>query len=174
MPSYRLKEESTAIRSHFPDGAITALHDSESFSEANARFLADQDRIADLSRYVIAQRERINGDQWYGLKGLAHRLRNEGHAPAARVIYRALLDSILNRGRSPAYQHGVRYLRHLDQLADEIENRGDMPPHADYFEALRKQHSRKWSFWGIYDGDNTGWTLPRAMSLAVALCPAGR
>lgn len=43
-----------------------------------------------------------------------------GESMVASVIYRALLNSILERGLGKTYDHGVRYLRRLDELAEAI------------------------------------------------------
>jgi hypothetical protein len=34
----------------------------------------------------------------------------------ASLVYRALLDSILQRGSTKAYDHGARYMAHLERL----------------------------------------------------------
>ena len=39
------------------------------------------------------------------------------HPVAATILYRALLDDILDRARSPAYRHAARYLEKLDALS---------------------------------------------------------
>lgn len=70
------------------------------------------------------------------------------HPLAATILYRALIDEILDRGRSPAYGHGARYLAVLDQIAGRIERAWvDIEEHVAWREALRRKHGRKSSFW---------------------------
>jgi hypothetical protein len=50
----------------------------------------------------------------------AEALESQKHNPAASLIYMSLLVSILERGYSKAYRHGIRYLKKLDTLAVSI------------------------------------------------------
>jgi hypothetical protein len=67
---------------------------------------------------------------------------------AATILYRRLLDGILEAGRSAAYPHGARYLSELDDLADRLEPAAIDPPPEAYREGLRRDHGRKHAFWG--------------------------
>lgn len=73
----------------------------------------------------------------------------EAHPLAATVLYRALLADILDRGKSQAYGHGVRYLDSLDRLANHVtDDWGTVAlPHAEWRDELRRKHGRKSSFW---------------------------
>ena len=54
------------------------------------------------------------------------------HPVAATILYRALLDDILNRVRSPAYGHAARYLEKLDALAAHGDAASSIDPHHAY------------------------------------------
>jgi len=73
-----------------------------------------------------------------------------GRLLSCTLIYRALLDSILARGTSKAYGHGVRYLKRLDTLASDVTDWGSFPTHQTYLESLPKKHGLKVSFWSRY------------------------
>jgi hypothetical protein len=60
----------------------------------------------------------------------------------ASLIYRALLDSILERGRSKAYIHGAEYLKRLDKLSESISNWNGFSDHEAYRAGLRGRTSR--------------------------------
>ena len=62
------------------------------------------------------------------------------------VLYRALLNDILGRGKSPAYGHGARYLANLAALAEDIADWQTLDNHATYALGLRKSHGRKACF----------------------------
>ncbi len=68
------------------------------------------------------------------------------------MLYRALLDDILARARSPAYGHGAHYLARLAALAPDGLGGLGMPDHDAYHANLRKVHGRKAAFWGFVDG----------------------
>jgi hypothetical protein len=61
------------------------------------------------------------------------------HPVAATILYRALLDDILDRARSPAYRHAARYLEKLDALSAYK----DAPSRVDSHEAYRAALSKK-------------------------------
>ena len=71
---------------------------------------------------------------------------------AATILYRALVDDILGRAKSPAYGHGARYLAKLSALAREISDGQGVEDHATYLLALKKVHGRKHGFWTLVDG----------------------
>ncbi len=70
---------------------------------------------------------------------------------AAIMLYRALLDSILKRGYTKSYPHGVRFLKKLDALALTINDWQRFTRHEIFKKELRLAHGRKYSFWGKYD-----------------------
>jgi hypothetical protein len=67
----------------------------------------------------------------------------------ATILYRALLDDILDRARSPAYGYGARYLAKLDAMAAHVDAAVGIKTHERYREALTKKHGRKWGFWSL-------------------------
>jgi len=70
------------------------------------------------------------------------------------VLYRALLNAILARAKSPAYGHGASYLAKLGELAVDVSEGGGLESHAAYLLAIKKAHGRKVGFWSIVDGKN--------------------
>jgi hypothetical protein len=71
------------------------------------------------------------------------------HPLAATILYRALLDDILGRARSPAYGHAARYLEKLDALAAHGDSASSIDPHHAYRAALSQKHGRKSGFWSL-------------------------
>jgi hypothetical protein len=73
------------------------------------------------------------------------------HPAAATVLYRALIDDILARARSPAYGHAARYLGRLDTMrVGEVAAAG-LSDHQAYRAELRRTHGRKSGFWNMVD-----------------------
>ncbi len=132
-------------------GEIPLIHEESRFSFTNTAFLIETGYIGDAARYIFERHESLDGGNYYSLPPLAEAMQSEGYPLAASVIYRSLIDSILERGKSPAYHHGVSHLRALDKMADTIEAWEGIESHTAYKETLRKNHGRKWSFWAKYE-----------------------
>lgn len=100
------------------------------------------------AKLVIDRRQEWDGRNYDILAEAADML--EGESPlAATILYRALLNDILDRKRSPAYGHGARYLARLAHLVASLP--ADMPieDHAVYFAGLKAAHGRKHGFWSL-------------------------
>jgi hypothetical protein len=81
---------------------------------------------------------------------LAETMEAEKRNLAATLIYRSLLNSILERGYTKAYHHGVRYLKKLDKLAFSINQWEKFDNHESYHDLIYQAHGRKRSFWSKY------------------------
>jgi hypothetical protein len=69
------------------------------------------------------------------------------HPKAATILYRVLLNDILDRAHSPAYGHAPRYLAKLEVLAAHEDASGKIEPHRTYRAKLAKKHARRSHFW---------------------------
>lgn len=125
-------------------------------------------RRQDLAaRLIVQRRSAFSGKDWHVLPAIADQLQHE--APlAATILYRALLAEILAQARSKAYGHGAGYLSALDRLAltsdADPARPADMPPHAEYLAALRRDHGRKGGFWALVEGKVTREQRPAGRS----------
>lgn len=66
-------------------------------------------------------------------------------------MYRSLLISILERGYTKAYPHGIRYLKKLDKLAASIADWKEFNHHEVFKAQIKEAHGRKRSFWSKYE-----------------------
>ena len=114
-------------------------------------FLIRWPNLDRAARLVLARRDAWSGRIWELLAPAAEALEPD-HPLAASVLYRALIDDILDRGRSPAYGHGARHLTRLADLARELKPGDLTPDHGDYVARLRKAHGRKSGFWSQVEG----------------------
>ena len=109
-------------------------------------FLLEWPRLDLAARLVLARRDTWAG-QHYGLLVPAAESLEHDHPVAATVLYRALLDDILTRARSPAYGYAARYLAKLGDLdAVDLAAEG-LTGHEAYRAGLRGSHGRKTGFW---------------------------
>ena len=101
---------------------------------------------------LIAEPARIAGDNYPDLVPLAKSLRTHGCWRGETLVYRALLQSILERAYVRAYRHAARYLARLREIANS--GVGQMPLRShDTFEAeIRSRHGRKVAFWAHVNG----------------------
>jgi hypothetical protein len=133
------------------EGEVDNILDGKSLFESDAAFLIETRCPDAAEKYLLERADQINGDLYAGLLPLAKAMEAAGRRLCASVIYRALLDSILRRGRTKTYSHGVRYLKKLDRLSESISDWHGFGDHRAYLEDLRRQHGRKSSFWGRYE-----------------------
>jgi len=130
---------------------ITNILKSISLSHSDALFLVETGHLDAAETYILQRSDQLNGDFYSGLIPLAESMATAGRRLCASIIIRALLDSILRRGQTKTYPHGVRYLKQLDRIAEFISDWHEFQNHASYMENLRDKHGRKRSFWSQYE-----------------------
>lgn len=116
--------------------------------EVALQFFLDWPRLDMASKLIVMHPYRWDGGNWHILPKVAGLLEHD-HPLAATILYRALLDNILDRARSKAYGHGAKYLGKLAILAQEIDptHHSTLIDHATYLAKLKKAHPRKSGFW---------------------------
>ncbi len=139
------------LRESVISGEAEAILKDPELSYSNAEFLIEVGRVEDAETYILARAGELDGDLYGSLTPLAKSMEAGGRHHAATVLYRALLDSILESGNTRAYSHGVRYLKKLDKMAASVSDWKSIPKHWSYVSALRTAHGRKHSFWSRYD-----------------------
>lgn len=142
---------------HLPDFEDVEVLE-RAFAHAAARperfgalgFFLDWPRLDLAARLVVDHHASWDGRHYSELAPAADMLRHD-HPVAATILYRALIDDVLVRARSPAYGHAARYLARLDDLDVEAVTALGMPDHAAYRAALKQAHGRKAAFWAAVD-----------------------
>jgi hypothetical protein len=132
------------------EALLRALDHAEAFPQPHRAlaFLAGWPDLRRAARLVTERPEIWQGDQYAVLAPAADALAQD-HPLAATILYRRLLDEILQSGRSAAYPHGARYLLELDGLAGRLEAGAISPEPDAYREKLRREHGRKHAFWSL-------------------------
>lgn len=111
-------------------------------------FLVNWPALNRAARLVIARPAIWQGDQ-YAVLGPAADALALNHPLAATILYRRLLDGILEGARSAAYPHGARYLAELEGLAGRLDASAISPAPDAYRAKLRREHGRKHAFWSL-------------------------
>ncbi|MGB5107797.1 MAG: DUF6880 family protein [Candidatus Zixiibacteriota bacterium] len=133
------------------NGEIELIQQDTVLNYSNVDFLIETEYVGVAERYVIDRRDQINGEIYPDLVSWARTFERHERHLVVTIIYRALLDSILRRGISKYYSHGIRYLRKLDQIAPKLVTLGIIAEHENYKATLLSIHKRKFAFWSKYN-----------------------
>ncbi|AEV29415.1 hypothetical protein SpiGrapes_1608 [Sphaerochaeta pleomorpha str. Grapes] len=137
-------------REEFLASEVNAIFQNPSFNDHDAQFLADVGMLDELESYVFARVETLDGRDYYTLPEIAHTLAKQKRYLASSLLYRSLLDSIMERAYVKSYHHGVDYLRALDAFAPLVKDWKTFPTHNTYKTNLLLENKRKTSFWNQY------------------------
>ena len=96
---------------------------------------------------LVASTGRIDGNDYGRLVPLAEALGEHGLSRGEALVYRALLQAILDRAYTRAYGHAARYWRRLSEIADSGVELLPLTPHDDFAAQIRQRHGRKIAFW---------------------------
>ena len=124
---------------------------SATLRESDAEFLISIGKIDEAEEYLLGLAEQFNGDHYGSLLSLAETMETENRHLAASLMYRSLLVSILERGYTKAYPHGIRYLKKLDKLAVTVSDWKEFNHHEAFKDRIYQNHGRKHSFWSKYE-----------------------
>jgi len=119
--------------------------------KSDANFLIAIGKIDEAEAYLLKRAEKFNGYDYGSLLSLAKAMESENRHLVASLIFRSLLISILERGYTKAYPHGIRYLKKLDKLSEVIADWKVFNNHEAFKEHIIQAHGRKRSFWSKYE-----------------------
>jgi hypothetical protein len=119
--------------------------------ESDAEFLLAIGKIDDAEEYLLKRADQLDGNHYGSLLSLAEAMESENRHLIASLMYRSLLVSILERGYTKAYPHGIRYLKNLEKLAATVSDWKEFSHHEAFKEQIIQAHGRKHSFWSKYE-----------------------
>ncbi len=119
--------------------------------ESDAEFLISIGKIDEAEQYLLGLADQLNGDHYGSLLSLAEAMETESRNLAASLMYRGLLVSILERGYTKAYPHGIHYLKKLDRLSPTVSDWKEFNQHEAFKGQVYQNHGRKHSFWSKYE-----------------------
>lgn len=134
--------------------AVQGILSNPHFSESDLSFLLQINQIDQAQCYLFKNVQELDGYRDNFLLPIAQQFEKENRFLAATMIYRELLESILNRAISKYYHHGVRYLKKLEELAPDIADWEEFLTHDQYRKKINETHFRKKSFWMKYKRAN--------------------
>jgi hypothetical protein len=130
---------------------MVQILESSIFRKSDAGFLISIGKIDEAEGYLLQRADQLNGDFYGSLLSLAEVMESENRHLVTSLIYRSLLISILERGYTKAYPHGIRYLKKLDRLAAIISDWKEFNHHEAFKNQIIQAHGRKRSFWSKYE-----------------------
>jgi hypothetical protein len=126
---------------------VAAAHET---AELALAFFIDWPALERADRLVRDRFSALDGAAYYTLRPAAEAL--EGKYPeAAMLLYRRMIESVLDRGSSKQYPYAARDLQSCARLAPRMPQATPIEPHATFVARLRKVHGRKYGFWGLID-----------------------
>lgn len=130
--------------------AIAYAESDDCYPYAALSFLVAIDETDSAAAMVQRRIDRFSGRQWETLPQYAHHFETD-HPLVATLLYRKLLEDVLDNARSKAYAHAARYWRALAELATRIQFLNTQENEAAYKARLSERHKRKTSFWRAMD-----------------------
>jgi hypothetical protein len=124
---------------------------SDRFRESDAEFLIAVGKIDEAEEYLLGRANQLDGNHYGSLLSLAEAMAAENRHLVTSMMYRSLLISILERGYTKAYPHGIRYLKRLDKLAKNVSDWKEFNHHEAFKAQIIEDHGRKRSFWSKYE-----------------------
>ncbi len=114
---------------------------------AGLGFLLERGASAEAAELVRTRLSDLDGDAYMTLRPAAGRL--EEMAPdAAVLLFRLLVDAVLDARRSDAYAHAVRDLGAAERISRRVSwPRAGLASHEEYVATLKERHGRKYGFW---------------------------
>ena len=100
---------------------VTQILKSDRLRETDAEFLIGVGKTDEAEVYLLERADQLNGNHYGSLLSLSEAMESENRHLVTSIMYRSLLVSILERGYTKAYPHGIRYLKKLDKLLFLIE-----------------------------------------------------
>lgn len=135
------------------NGAIKLILTADKLKESDAEFLITVEKIDQAEEYLLKRAHLLDGNHYDSMLSLAEAMESENRHLVASLIFRSLLISILERGYTKAYNHGIRYLKKLDKLSEAVTDWTEFNPHEVFKEQLIEAHGRKRSFWSKYNAE---------------------
>lgn len=125
--------------------AMTHVAMDPDFSAA-LRFCINWPDLLTAARMIEDRASEIDGERFVMLGTAAEVLRAR-HPRAAVLLWRAMIDTTLARGRSAQYGQAAELLTECALLDAQIPNYEPFPNHDSYLQTLQDDHGHKSSFW---------------------------
>lgn len=100
------------------------------------------------ARIVRDHTAEFDGRDYATLRPAAERL-SESHPNEATLLYRLLVEAVLDKALSRYYTYAAKDLAACQSLAPMLDSTRGMESHAVFMTRLKSQHKRKLAFWAL-------------------------
>lgn len=130
---------------------VALIMESDRLRQSDAEFLVSIGKVDEAEEYLLKRANQLDGNQYGSLLSLAEAMASQNRHLITSLIFRSLLISILERGHTKAYPHGIRYLKRLDKLSAFVTDWKNYTHHEAFKDQIFAAHTRKRSFWSKYE-----------------------
>lgn len=104
--------------------------------------MIDVGKIDEAEKYLLKRADQLDGNHYGSLISLAEAMAADNRHLVTSRIYRSLLISILERGYTKAYPHGIGYLKNLDKLGTSVTDWKEFNHHKAFKAQILEAHGR--------------------------------
>ena len=108
-------------------------------------------RARDRADRLVRERLAALDGRFYEVLRPAAEVLEEKFPDAASLLYRRLVESVLDRGSSKQYPYAARDFQSCTRLSPRLPTPGSIETHAAFVARLQKAHGRKYGFWGLME-----------------------
>lgn len=119
-------------------------------AERALAFFTAWPNLEHAARLVRNRLADLDGAAYWVLRPGAEAL-EEKHPAAASLLYRRMIESVLDRGSSKQYPYAAQDIRSCQRLAERVAGDNVIESHSVFLARLKKAHGRKYGFWSHFD-----------------------
>jgi hypothetical protein len=120
-------------------------------AERALAFFVAWPNLEHAARLVRDRIAELDGRVYYALRPAAEAIEDR-YSAAAALLYRRMVESVLDRGSSKQYPYAARDLRSCHRLAGRLAQDDEIETHGAFMARLKQAHGRKHGFWNQFDG----------------------
>lgn len=136
-------------KEEFKQGVFLKAHDCAQPLRALSFFYEAQ-FFDECSKLIRNRHQQISGENYYTLRPIVNVLK-ETDPLSATLLYRRLVEPVLERAKSKYYDFAVKDLLSCQKLSEKIDDWGLFESHIDYFNRIFVAHKNKYSLWQRYE-----------------------
>jgi hypothetical protein len=108
-------------------------------------------RALDRADRLVRERQATLDGRFYEVLRPAAEALEEKFPEAASLLYRRLVESVLDRGSSKQYPYAARDFQSCTRLSLRLPTPGSIETHVAFVARLQVAHGRKYGFWGLME-----------------------
>lgn len=130
----------------------SSIEEAYNFSNPHiaVNFLVEAQELEECGKLVHLKINQLDGNYYYTLRPAA-RILQQLDSLAAVLLYRKMIQPVLDKAKSKYYNYAAQDLALCSLLSVGISDWRGYEPHDIYFKRMMELHKRKISFWPLYN-----------------------